>query len=292
MIYIYINDSMIYFFMNNEIYEFGYENIENDISYILEQLMIDINTKIYLILENKNMDIKKYIKLLKVKHFIYLQDIFLTLKKDILIICENYSIKIENDDVKELDIKKEDNYDMDGIEYITIGQESIVYIFNLCIKNKIPNRLNKKINVNIYIYIICAFILLFTYLFTNIFYNSSNIISNIREEQNKLNELNSKFIEINNMINKNNEKNNNLKNTNNFISGIMKIDIYETIIRLIELSKKGVNYTKISYIDNILEIEGVAYDYKSLEEDIDMYNIVYLLNTEKGIKFKLNSKVN
>ena len=292
MIYIYINDSMIYFFMNNEIYEFGYENIENDISYILEQLMIDINTKIYLILENKNMDIKKYIKLLKVKHFIYLQDIFLTLKKDILIICENYSIKIENDDVKELDIKKEANYDMDGIEYITIGQESIVYIFNLCIKNKIPNRLNKKINVNIYIYIICAFILLFTYLFTNIFYNSSNIISNIREEQNKLNELNSKFIEINNMINKNNEKNNNLKNTNNFISGIMKIDIYETIIRLIELSKKGVNYTKISYIDNILEIEGVAYDYKSLEEDIDMYNIVYLLNTEKGIKFKLNSKVN
>lgn len=292
MIYIYINYTMIYFFINNEIYEFGYENIENELSYILEQLIIDKNTKVYLILENKNMDIKRYTSLLKVKHAIYLSDIFLTLKKDILIVCENYSLRIENNDVKELDIKKEDNYDMDGIEYIVIGQESIVYIFNLCIKNKIPNRLKKKLNFNIYIYILCAFMISFSYLFTNIFYNNLDIASQIREEQNKLNELNSKLIEINNNINKNNEKINNIRNTNNFVSDLSKLDMYETIIKLIELSQKGVNYTKISYIDNMLEIEGVSYNYKALEDDIDEYNIEYLLNTEKGVKFKLSSKVN
>lgn len=292
MIYIYINYTMIYFFINNEIYEFGYENIENELSYILEQLIIDKNTKVYLILENKNMDIKRYTSLLKVKHAIYLSDIFLTLKKDILIVCENYSLRIENNDVKELDIKKEDNYDMDGIEYIVIGQESIIYIFNLCIKNKIPNRLKKKLNFNIYIYILCAFMISFSYLFTNIFYNNLDIVSQIREEQNTLNELNSKLIEINNNINKNNEKINNIRNTNNFVSDLSKLDIYETIIKLIELSQKGVNYTKISYIDNMLEIEGVSYNYKALEDDIDEYNIEYLLNTEKGVKFKLSSKVN
>ncbi len=292
MIYIYINYTMIYFFINNEIYEFGYENIENELSYILEQLIIDKNTKVYLILENKNMDIKRYTSLLKVKHAIYLSDIFLTLKKDILIVCENYSLRIENNDVKELDIKKEDNYDMDGIEYIVIGQESIVYIFNLCIKNKIPNRLKKKSNFNIYIYILCAFMISFSYLFTNIFYNNLDIVSQIREEQNTLNELNSKLIEINNNINKNNEKINNIRNTNNFVSDLSKLDMYETIIKLIELSQKGVNYTKISYIDNMLEIEGVSYNYKALEDDIDEYNIEYLLNTEKGVKFKLSSKVN
>lgn len=292
MIYIYINYTMIYFFINNEIYEFGYENIENELSYILEQLIIDKNTKVYLILENKNMDIKRYTSLLKVKHAIYLSDIFLTLKKDILIVCENYSLRIENNDVKELDIKKEDNYDMDGIEYIVIGQESIIYIFNLCIKNRIPNRLKKKLNFNIYIYILCAFMISFSYLFTNIFYNNLDISSQIREEQNKLNELNSKLIEINNNINKNNEKINNIRNTNNFVSDLSKLDMYETIIKLIELSQKGVNYTKISYIDNMLEIEGVSYNYKALEDDIDEYNIEYLLNTEKGVKFKLSSKVN
>lgn len=292
MIYIYINYTMIYFFINNEIYEFGYENIENELSYILEQLIIDKNTKVYLILENKNMDIKRYTSLLKVKHAIYLSDIFLTLKKDILIVCENYSLRIENNDVKELDIKKEDNYDMDGIEYIVIGQESIIYIFNLCIKNRIPNRLKKKLNFNIYIYILCAFMISFSYLFTNIFYNNLDIASQIREEQNKLNELNSKLIEINNNINKNNEKINNIRNTNNFVSDLSKLDMYETIIKLIELSQKGVNYTKISYIDNMLEIEGVSYNYKALEDDIDEYNIEYLLNTEKGVKFKLSSKVN
>jgi len=283
---------MIYFFINNEIYEFGYENIENELSYILEQLIIDKNTKVYLILENKNMDIKRYTSLLKVKHAIYLSDIFLTLKKDILIVCENYSLRIENNDVRELDIKKEDNYDMDGIEYIVIGQESIIYIFNLCIKNRIPNRLKKKLNFNIYIYILCAFMISFSYLFTNIFYNNLDIASQIREEQNKLNELNSKLIEINNNINKNNEKINNIRNTNNFVSDLSKLDMYETIIKLIELSQKGVNYTKISYIDNMLEIEGVSYNYKALEDDIDEYNIEYLLNTEKGVKFKLSSKVN
>lgn len=292
MIYIYINYTMIYFFINNEIYEFGYENIENELSYILEQLIIDKNTKVYLILENKNMDIKRYTSLLKVKHAIYLSDIFLTLKKDILIVCENYSLRIENNDVKEHDIKKEDNYDMDGIEYIVIGQESIIYIFNLCIKNRIPNRLKKKLNFNIYIYILCAFMISFSYLFTNIFYNNLDIASQIREEQNKLNELNSKLIEINNNINKNNEKINNIRNTNNFVSDLSKLDMYETIIKLIELSQKGVNYTKISYIDNMLEIEGVSYNYKALEDDIDEYNIEYLLNTEKGVKFKLSSKVN
>ncbi len=292
MIYIYINYTMIYFFINNEIYEFGYENVENELSYILEQLIIDKNTKVYLILENKNMDIKRYTSLLKVKHAIYLSDIFLTLKKDILIVCENYSLRIENNDVKELDIKKEDNYDMDGIEYIVIGQESIIYIFNLCIKNRIPNRLKKKLNFNIYIYILCAFMISFSYLFTNIFYNNLDIASQIREEQNKLNELNSKLIEINNNINKNNEKINNIRNTNNFVSDLSKLDMYETIIKLIELSQKGVNYTKISYIDNMLEIEGVSYNYKALEDDIDEYNIEYLLNTEKGVKFKLSSKVN
>lgn|GEM_PF-3049754 len=292
MIYIYINYTMIYFFINNEIYEFGYENIENELSYILEQLIIDKNTKVYLILENKNMDIKRYTSLLKVKHAIYLSDIFLTLKKDILIVCENYSLRIENNDVRELDIKKEDNYDMDGIEYIVIGQESIIYIFNLCIKNKIPNRLKKKLNFNIYIYILCAFMISFSYLFTNIFYNNLDIASQIREEQNKLNELNSKLIEINNNINKNNEKINNIRNTNNFVSDLSKLDMYETIIKLIELSQKGVNYTKISYIDNTFEIEGVSYNYKALEDDIDEYNIEYLLNTEKGVKFKLSSKVN
>lgn len=292
MIYIYINYTMIYFFINNEIYEFGYENIENELSYILEQLIIDKNTKVYLILENKNMDIKRYTSLLKVKHAIYLSDIFLTLKKDILIVCENYSLRIENNDVRELDIKKEDNYDMDGIEYIVIGQESIIYIFNLCIKNRIPNRLKKKLNFNIYIYILCAFMISFSYLFTNIFYNNLDIASQIREEQNKLNELNSKLIEINNNINKNNEKINNIRNTNNFVSDLSKLDMYETIIKLIELSQKGVNYTKISYIDNMLEIEGVSYNYKALEDDIDEYNIEYLLNTEKGVKFKLSSKVN
>lgn len=292
MIYIYINYTMIYFFINNEIYEFGYENIENELSYILEQLIIDKNTKVYLILENKNMDIKRYTSLLKVKHAIYLSDIFLTLKKDILIVCENYSLRIENNDIKELDIKKEDNYDMDGIEYIVIGQESIIYIFNLCIKNKIPNRLNKKLNFNIYIYILCAFMISFSYLFTNIFYNNLDIASQIREEQNKLNDLNSKLIEINNNINKNNEKINNIRNTNNFVSDLSKLDMYETIIKLIELSQKGVNYTKISYIDNMFEIEGVSYNYKALEDDIDEYNIEYLLNTEKGVKFKLSSKVN
>ena len=292
MIYIYINYTMIYFFINNEIYEFGYENIENELSYILEQLIIDKNTKVYLILENKNMDIKRYTSLLKVKHAIYLSDIFLTLKKDILIVCENYSLRIENNDVKELDIKKEDNYDMDGIEYIVIGQESIIYIFNLCIKNRIPNRLKKKLNFNIYIYILCTFMISFSYLFTNIFYNNLDIASQIREEQNKLNELNSKLIEINNNINKNNEKINNIRNTNNFVSDLSKLDMYETIIKLIELSQKGVNYTKISYIDNMLEIEGVSYNYKALEDDIDEYNIEYLLNTEKGVKFKLSSKVN
>ena len=292
MIYIYINYTMIYFFINNEIYEFGYENIENELSYILEQLIIDKNTKVYLILENKNMDIKRYTRLLKVKHAIYLSDIFLTLKKDILIVCENYSLRIENNDVKELDIKKEDNYDMDGIEYIVIGQESIIYIFNLCIKNRIPNRLKKKLNFNIYIYMLCAFMISFSYLFTNIFYNNLDIASQIREEQNKLNELNSKLIEINNNINKNNEKINNIRNTNNFVSDLSKLDTYETIIKLIELSQKGVNYTKISYIDNMLEIEGVSYNYKALEDDIDEYNIEYLLNTEKGVKFKLSSKVN
>lgn len=292
MIYIYINYTMIYFFINNEIYEFGYENIENELSYILEQLIIDKNTKVYLILENKNMDIKRYTSLLKVKHAIYLSDIFLTLKKDILIVCENYSLRIENNDIKELDIKKEDNYDMDGIEYIVIGQESIIYIFNLCIKNKIPNRLKKKLNFNIYIYILCAFMISFSYLFTNIFYNNLDIASQIREEQNKLNDLNSKLIEINNNINKNNEKINNIRNTNNFVSDLSKLDMYETIIKLIELSQKGVNYTKISYIDNMFEIEGVSYNYKALEDDIDEYNIEYLLNTEKGVKFKLSSKVN
>lgn len=292
MIYIYINYTMIYFFINNEIYEFGYENIENELSYILEQLIIDKNTKVYLILENKNMDIKRYTSLLKVKHAIYLSDIFLTLKKDILIVCENYSLRIENNDVRELDIKKEDNYDMDGIEYIVIGQESIIYIFNLCIKNRIPNRLKKKLNFNIYIYILCAFMISFSYLFTNIFYNNLDIASQIREEQNKLNELNSKLIKINNNINKNNEKINNIRNTNNFVSDLSKLDMYETIIKLIELSQKGVNYTKISYIDNMLEIKGVSYNYKALEDDIDEYNIEYLLNTEKGVKFKLSSKVN
>ena len=292
MIYIYINYTMIYFFINNEIYEFGYENIENELSYILEQLIIDKNTKVYLILENKNMDIKRYTSLLKVKHAIYLSDIFLTLKKDILIVCENYSLRIENNDVRELDIKKEDNYDMDGIEYIVIGQESIIYIFNLCIKNRIPNRLKKQLNFNIYIYILCAFMISFSYLFTNIFYNNLDIASQIREEQNKLNELNSKLIEINNNINKNNEKINNIRNTNNFVSDLSKLDMYETIIKLIEISQKGVNYTKISCIDNMLEIEGVSYNYKALEDDIDEYNIEYLLNTEKGVKFKLSSKVN
>ena len=132
----------------------------------------------------------------------------------------------------------------------------------------------------------------FRYIYKNIFYNNLDIVSQIREEQNKLNDLNSKLIEINNNINKNNEKINNIRNTNNFVSDLSKLDMYETIIKLIELSQKGVNYTKISYIDNMFEIEGVSYNYKALEDDIDEYNIEYLLNTEKGVKFKLSSKVN
>ncbi|WP_068267496.1 hypothetical protein [Caviibacter abscessus] len=296
MIYVYIKINEIFFDVDGDIYFFNYSDINNDINNIVDQLVIQENEKVFMILDSDKQDAKIYIAALKqcklaTKKLIYLYDIFLSLKKDILIVGDKLSIKIENSKIEELDIKKSDSFDFDGFEHIYINHDSIGYIFELCKNSKIKNRLSLNINFSNISLIFCIFILFICYLISSYLYEIKNIENGVINTNNKINEIDIKINEVNkNVISKEDEISR-LPNTDKFMEELGRKNIYILLDKLLNLSKNNVNYSNIKYVNDEIIIEGIADNYSDIEAEFYNAKIEYLLNTEYGIKFKIRVKV-
>ena len=305
-IILFITKNNIYIFNEKEENVYGFENLELELSDILDGLELDKNYKIYIFLDlyyfNEykrkfilNEEIKNIVEdiLKNFKFCIYLMnyvDILIEKNygKSIMIIEEDRSYdflfqknkyEFQIIDFKREDCEKDQIYD-DYVIYLSENE-----IFD-CIKEYRNLSKLKKIyikslfNEKYLIYFAIIFSLL-TYYFSSYFFNVNEIIL-------KKGMLNEDIISIENK----------LEDKKSEVKSIGVIDIYKKPIYLdidfyINMTKYGIKYTDISYKDKKWYLKGVAENFKILDNfnvEIKKLNknieILSLTDNEDGIKFE------
>lgn len=305
-IILFITKNNIYIFNEKEENVYGFENLELELSDILDGLELDKNYKIYIFLDlyyfNEykrkfilNEEIKNIVEdiLKNFKFCIYLMnyvDILIEKNygKSIMIIEEDRSYdflfqknkyEFQIIDFKREDCEKDQIYD-DYVIYLSENE-----IFD-CIKEYRNLSKLKKIyikslfNEKYLIYFAIIFSLL-TYYFSSYFFNVNEIIL-------KKGMLNEDIISIENK----------LEDKKSEVKSIGVIDIYKKPIYLdidfyINMTKYGIKYTDISYKDKKWYLKGVAENLKILDNfnvEIKKLNknieILSLTDNEDGIKFE------
>lgn len=305
-IILFITKNNIYIFNEKEENVYGFENLELELSDILDGLELDKNYKIYIFLDlyyfNEykrkfilNEEIKNIVEdiLKNFKFCIYLMnyvDILIEKNygKSIMIIEEDRSYdflfqknkyEFQIIDFKREDCEKDQIYD-DYVIYLSENE-----IFD-CIKEYRNLSKLKKIyikslfNEKYLIYFAIIFSLL-TYYFSSYFFNVNEIIL-------KKGMLNEDIISIENK----------LEDKKSEVKSIGVIDIYKKPIYLdidfyINMTKYGIKYTDISYKDKKWYLKGVAENLKILDNfniEIKKLNknieILSLTDNEYGIKFE------
>lgn len=285
IISIFIKKDVLYFKIKDNILSFKYSDFELDFEEILEKIEYNKNFHFIIVFDFEIEDKEKYLVVLKsykirIKKYIIYLDYLKDFKKDIVAIGDNYSIKIENNTVEKIDLKKEDNFDMDGIEYIYINEESLKNIFDDICEYKPKSTVNYKLFINIIAILI--FII-------SIFLRNLDISSKIDKEISQYNKELEKISEdIKNIEDKTESiitEINNLKIENNF--EYERKRYYEIIKKLIFVSDK-ISYKKIIFSNENLIIEGVCDKLSYLEDifldEIDILDIKYLNNK---VEFKI-----
>lgn len=305
-IILFITKNNIYIFNEKEENVYGFENLELELSDILDGLELDKNYKIYIFLDlyyfNEykrkfilNEEIKNIVEdiLKNFKFYIYLMnyvDILIEKNygKSIMIIEEDRSYdflfqknkyEFQIIDFKREDCEKDQIYD-DYVIYLSENE-----IFD-CIKEYRNLSKLKKIyikslfNEKYLIYFAIIFSLL-TYYFSSYFFNVNEIIL-------KKGMLNEDIISIENK----------LEDKKSEVKSVGLIDIYKKPIYLdidfyINMTKYGIKYTDISYKDKKWYLKGVAENLKILDNfnvEIKKLNknieILSLTDNEDGIKFE------
>ena len=305
-IILFITKNNIYIFNEKEENVYGFENLELELSDILDGLELDKNYKIYIFLDlyyfNEykrkfilNEEIKNIVEdiLKNFKFCIYLMnyvDILIEKNygKSIMIIEEDRSYdflfqknkyEFQIIDFKREDCEKDQIYD-DYVIYLSENE-----IFD-CIKEYKNLSKLKKIyikslfNEKYLIYFAIIFSLL-TYYFSSYFFNVNEIIL----KKGMLNE------DISSIENKLEDKKSEVKSIG--VIDIYKKPIYLDIDFYINMTKYGIKYTDISYKDKKWYLKGVAENLKILDNfniEIKKMNknieILSLTDNEDGIKFE------
>ena len=305
-IILFITKNNIYIFNEKEENVYSFENLELELSDILDGLELDKNYKIYIFLDlyyfNEykrkfilNEEIKNIVEdiLKNFKFCIYLMnyvDILIEKNygKSIMIIEEDRSYdflfqknkyEFQIIDFKREDCEKDQIYD----DYVIYLSENKIFD---CIKEYRNLSKLKKIyikslfNEKYLIYFAIIFSLL-TYYFSSYFFNVNEIIL-------KKGMLNEDIISIENK----------LEDKKSEVKSIGVIDIYKKPIYLdidfyINMTKYGIKYTDISYKDKKWYLKGVAENLKILDNfniEIKKLNknieILSLTDNEYGIKFE------
>ena len=305
-IILFITKNNIYIFNEKEENVYSFENLELELSDILDGLELDKNYKIYIFLDlyyfNEykrkfilNEEIKNIVEdiLKNFKFCIYLMnyvDILIEKNygKSIMIIEEDRSYdflfqknkyEFQIIDFKREDCEKDQIYD----DYVIYLSENKIFD---CIKEYRNLSKLKKIyikslfNEKYLIYFAIIFSLL-TYYFSSYFFNFNEIIL-------KKGMLNEDIISIENK----------LEDKKSEVKSIGVIDIYKKPIYLdidfyINMTKYGIKYTDISYKDKKWYLKGVAENLKILDNfniEIKKLNknieILSLTDNEYGIKFE------
>lgn len=305
-IILFITKNNIYIFNEKEENVYSFENLELELSDILDGLELDKNYKIYIFLDlyyfNEykrkfilNEEIKNIVEdiLKNFKFCIYLMnyvDILIEKNygKSIMIIEEDRSYdflfqknkyEFQIIDFKREDCEKDQIYD-DYVIYLSENE-----IFD-CIKEYRNLSKLKKIyikslfNEKYLIYFAIIFSLL-TYYFSSYFFNVNEIIL-------KKGMLNEDIISIENKLE---DKKSEVKSVG--VIDIYKKPIYLDIDFYINMTKYGIKYTDISYKDKKWYLKGVAENLKILDNfniEIKKLNknieILSLTDNEYGIKFE------
>lgn len=305
-IILFITKNNIYIFNEKEENVYSFENLELELSDILDGLELDKNYKIYIFLDlyyfNEykrkfilNEEIKNIVEdiLKNFKFCIYLMnyvDILIEKNygKSIMIIEEDRSYdflfqknkyEFQIIDFKREDCEKDQIYD-DYVIYLSENE-----IFD-CIKEYRNLSKLKKIyikslfNEKYLIYFAIIFSLL-TYYFSSYFFNVNEIIL----KKGMLNE------DISSIENKLEDKKSEVKSVG--VIDIYKKPIYLDIDFYINMTKYGIKYTDISYKDKKWYLKGVAENLKILDNfnvEIKKLNknieILSLTDNEYGIKFE------
>lgn len=305
-IILFITKNNIYIFNEKEENIYSFENLELELSDILDGLELDKNYKIYIFLDlyyfNEykrkfilNEEIKNIVEdiLKNFKFCIYLMnyvDILIEKNygKSIMIIEEDRSYdflfqknkyEFQIIDFKREDCEKDQIYD-DYVIYLSENE-----IFD-CIKEYKNLSKLKKIyikslfNEKYLIYFAIIFSLL-TYYFSSYFFNVNEIIL----KKGMLNE------DISSIENKLEDKKSEVKSVG--VIDIYKKSIYLDIDFYINMTKYGIKYTDISYKDKKWYLKGVAENLKILDNfnvEIKKLNknieILNLTDNEDGIKFE------
>ena len=305
-IILFITKNNIYIFNEKEENVYSFENLELELSDILDGLELDKNYKIYIFLDlyyfNEykrkfilNEEIKNIVEdiLKNFKFCIYLMnyvDILIEKNygKSIMIIEEDRSYdflfqknkyEFQIIDFKREDCEKDQIYD-DYVIYLSENE-----IFD-CIKEYRNLSKLKKIyikslfNEKYLIYFAIIFSLL-TYYFSSYFFNVNEIIL-------KKGMLNEDIISIENKLE---DKKSEVKSVG--VIDIYKKPIYLDIDFYINMTKYGIKYTDISYKDKKWYLKGVAENLKILDNfnvEIKKLNknieILSLTDNEDGIKFE------
>ena len=305
-IILFITKNNIYIFNEKEENVYSFENLELELSDILDGLELDKNYKIYIFLDLYyfNEYKRKFILNEEIKNIV--EDILKNFKFCIYLM--NYvDILIEKNYGKSIMIIEEDrSYDFlfqknkyefqiidfkrEGCEKDQIYDDYVIYlseneIFD-CIKEYKNLSKLKKIyikslfNEKYLIYFAIIFSLL-TYYFSSYFFNVNEIIL----KKGMLNE------DISSIENKLEDKKSEVKSVG--VIDIYKKPIYLDIDFYINMTKYGIKYTDISYKDKKWYLKGVAENLKILDNfniEIKKMNknieILSLTDNEDGIKFE------
>lgn len=297
MIKVYVNKYEIYFKIEDKISYYKFEELEKELENILEDLMIENKSKIFLIIDFEAEDIEFYQNIfsfykLNIKYAIYFKDVIKKTNKEIIYIGEESSLKIKGNTEEVLNIKKRDNFDFEGIEFILIDENSIDDVFELVEKYKVKNILDKNNFETVILLAILSITILISYTFLSYIYNVDNIDKEIKKLdfeiisiKQKINDIN---IQIEN-IDKEIEKND---NNDNILNVLSKKEEYKVIEHLINLNNKGFQFKNIEYDNQNLLIEGVLEDFYEIEKNLNEFKLEYLLSYEDKISYKILEKFN
>ena len=305
-IILFITKNNIYIFKDTEESISSFENIELELSDVLDGIELDKNDKIYIFLDlyyfNQykrkfilNEEIKNIVEdiLKKFKFSIYLisyVDILIEKNygKNIMVIEDDrsYDFLFQNNkyDFKIINFKREDcEKDQIFDDYIIYLSENEIFDcikeyknFNKLKKIKIKSIFNEK-----YLIYFAIIFSLLTYDLTAYFFNVNGFMLKIG----RLNE------DINSIKSELEDKKEEVKSIG--VIEILKKPIYLDIDFYINMTKYGIKYTDISYKEKKWYLKGVAENLKILDNfnaEIEKLNknikILSLTDNEDGIKFE------
>ena len=305
-IILFITKNNIYIFKDTEESISSFENLELELSDVLDGIELDKNDKIYIFLDlyyfNQykrkfilNEEIKKIVEdiLKKFKFSIYLisyVDILIEKNygKNIMVIEDDrsYDFLFQNNkyDFKIINFKREDcEKDQIFDDYIIYLSENEIFDcikeyknFNKLKKIKIKSIFNEK-----YLIYFAIIFSLLTYYFTAYFFNVNGFILKIGRLNEDINFIKSEL----------EDKKEEVKSVG--VIEILKKPIYLDIDFYINMTKYGIKYTDISYKEKKWYLKGVAENLKILDNfnaKIEKLNknikILSLTDNEDGIKFE------